>query len=159
MDVNADFKDVLSALSAANARFLLVGAHAVIHHTEPRYTKDFDLWVEATAKNARRVWKALLDFGAPLKHVRLEDFQNPSMVYQIGMEPCRIDITMGLEGLNFPSAWRKRVRSNYGGVPIFILSRADLIKTKRATGRPQDMLDIERLVPGTRRRRRRKRKR
>lgn len=60
MEPNSNFKDLLQCLNDAHVRYLLVGAHAVAYHTEPRYTKDIDLWVEPTEENAARVWQALL---------------------------------------------------------------------------------------------------
>jgi hypothetical protein len=64
--MNADFLDLLTALSAADARFLVVGGYAVGVHGRPRATKDLDVWIEASADNARKVMQALRDFGAPL---------------------------------------------------------------------------------------------
>ncbi len=145
MDVNFDFRDLLRDLSDARVRFLVVGAHALAYHTEPRYTKDLDLWVEPTEANAARVWSALNRFGAPVADVKPADFANPDLVYQIGVEPNRIDVLMGVQGVSFENAWRRRVRTTYGDVPVYLLSREDLIRTKRAAGRPQDLLDLDRL--------------
>lgn len=155
MDLNRDFAEMLSELSAAKARFLVVGAYAVAHHGEPRYTKDLDLWVDATPENAKRVWSALARFGAPLSSTRPEDFENPTVVYQIGLEPNRIDILTGIEGCSFDSAWKARVRARIGGVDVPVIGLDDLIRAKRAAGRPQDLLDLERLLPRRRARRRR----
>jgi len=38
-----------------------------MRYTEPRFTKDLDLWVEASEQNAPRVFRALAEFGAPLR--------------------------------------------------------------------------------------------
>jgi hypothetical protein len=146
MDVNRDFSELLSALNDAGAQYLVVGAHAVAYYTEPRYTKDFDLWVAASARNAERVWAALAQFGAPLKGMQRADFANPDLVYQMGVEPNRVDVLMGIDGVTFATAWRNRVRTSYGGIPIFVLGYADLLRAKRAAGRPQDLLDLERLT-------------
>ena len=145
MDVNSDFRDLLRDLSDCGVRFLVVGAHALMYHTEPRYTKDLDLWVEPTEANAVRVWKALNDFGAPVAGVKPADFTDPDLVYQIGVEPNRIDVMMGIQGVTFEKAWPRRIRTTYGKVRVYLLSREDLIRTKRAAGRPQDMLDLDRL--------------
>jgi len=135
----------LQDLSDAGVRYLVVGAHALVYHTEPRYTKDLDIWVEPTQANAARVWKALHQFGAPVVGVTPADFTNPDLVYQIGMEPNRIDVMMGIEGVAFETAWRRRVRTTYGDVRVYTLSRADLIRTKQTAGRPQDLLDLDSL--------------
>lgn len=158
MSENSDFKELLKGLSAESVRFLLVGAHAVAYHAEPRYTKDFDIWIEPTPTNAERVWRALAAFGAPLADTRPEDFANPEMVYQMGVAPNRVDFMMGLDGVTFEKAWRSRVRSTYGGVPFQLIGRDDLIRNKLATGRPQDLLDVANLR-AARRPRKRSRKR
>ena len=66
MAANPDFKDLFSELYAAHAEFLVVGAHAVMFYTAPRYTKDLDVWVEPSVENAPKVMRALIEFGAPL---------------------------------------------------------------------------------------------
>lgn len=143
--MNRDFRDLFSALGAADARFIVVGAYAVIHHTEPRYTKDLDIWVEPTPENARRVYRALAAFGAPLEGIALDDLCNRELVYQIGVEPNRVDILMDIGTVPFADAWRHAVQTTYGGVPIRVLGREHLIAAKRASGRPQDLLDLARL--------------
>ncbi|WP_437781101.1 hypothetical protein [Sorangium sp. So ce1097] len=71
--MNDDFLDLLSALSAADARFMVVGAYAVGVHGRPRATKDLDIWVEASAENAARVMAALHRFGAPVSDLSEQD--------------------------------------------------------------------------------------
>lgn len=143
MAINRDFRDLLSALCDADARFLVVGAHAVIYHAIPRYTKDLDLWVEASPENARRVVEALVRFGAPLGNLQLEDLSAPGVIFQIGIEPNRIDLITEVEGLQFEQAWQHRVETSYGDVPIAVLSLDDLLINKKTVGRPQDLLDVE----------------
>jgi len=82
--MNSDFKDLLSILNAHKVRYLVVGGYAVMKYTEPRYTKDLDLWVDASAKNARAVFEALRQFGAPLKDLSAADFAHKGSVYQMG---------------------------------------------------------------------------
>jgi len=145
MGANRDFKDLFAAFADAEVRFLVVGAYAVMHHTEPRYTKDLDVWVEPTGENARRVMLALASFGAPLQGVVAEDFTDPTVILQVGIEPNRFDVLTAIAGLEFPVAWERADRVTYDGVSIRILSLADVIAAKRAAGRPQDRLDLKRL--------------
>jgi len=145
MSHNPDFRDLFREFCDAKVEFLVVGAHAVIYYAEPRYTKDLDVWVNPTPDNAQRVWRALTSFGAPLQGVTPSDFTNPTVVYQIGLAPTRIDVIMGLGGLAFDEAWRGRTESSYAGVPIQILGKRDLITAKRRAGRPQDLADLARL--------------
>ena len=143
MPTNRDFRDLLSELCAAEARYLVVGAHAVAYHSVPRYTKDLDLWVEPSADNAGRVLAALERFGTPLHDLTLEDLKTPGTIFQIGVEPNRIDLLTAVEGLDFAAAWSRRITTTYGDAPISILSLNDLLASKRAAGRPQDLLDAE----------------
>lgn len=161
MDVSQHFTGLLAEFAAAKVRYLVVGAHAVAYHTEPRYTKDFDVWVDPTPENAERVWKALVRFGAPLTGVKPADFTDPHIVFYMGVAPYRIDVLTGIDGATFPVAWRNRVRTSLGGVAANVLGKRDLIRAKRAAGRPIDLIDAARLAEsnklrkGTRRRRRR----
>jgi len=94
--VNPDFIEFLGTLLAADARFLVVGAHALAIHGGPRATGDIDVWIERSPENAARVWRALEEFGAPTVAlgVSQEDLETPDMVMviQIGLPPRRIDI-------------------------------------------------------------------
>jgi hypothetical protein len=82
-----DFLDLLTALNDAEARYLLVGGHAVGVHGRPRATKDFDLWIEATPTNADRVFRALEGFGAPLGSMRPADFATPGNGFRMAPLP------------------------------------------------------------------------
>jgi hypothetical protein len=120
----------------------------VIFYTEPRFTKDLDIWVRPDIKNAKRIYGALTEFGAPLKGVSWETFTDKNVFYQVGIAPVRIDVMMSLSGIDFDIAWKKRKKSNYGGVSINILGKTELIKSKKAAGRKQDKLDVEILEKG-----------
>ncbi|HEY7546694.1 MAG TPA: DUF6036 family nucleotidyltransferase [Blastocatellia bacterium] len=135
----------MSILNEEQVRYLIVGGYAVIEHTEPRYTKDLDIWVSPARDNAERVYASLKRFGAPLSNITVEDFANTGTVYQMGRPPVRVDILMGVAGLDFESAWNNRVESSYGEVRTQFLSIEDLIINKRAVGRPQDLIDAENL--------------
>ena len=145
MPANQDFKELLSIFNEENVEYLVVGAHAVMYYTEPRYTKDVDVWVRPSADNAQRVYRALKRFGAPLANISADDFSDPDLVYQLGVAPNRIDIMMGIAGVDFDAAWPDRVESTYDGVPMHIISKRHLIQAKKACGRKQDELDLERL--------------
>jgi predicted nucleotidyltransferase len=158
MNGNRDFKDLLRAFSRGRVRYLIVGAYAVIHYTEPRYTKDIDLWVDPSPENARRVFQALERYGAPLDGVTEQDFANPRIVYQIGIEPNRVDLIMGLTGLRFAKAWENRARGVYDGLRVNVLGLEDLLANKRKVGRPMDELDARALAAVRSRHRKRKRR-
>lgn len=145
MNGNHDFRDILQCLNDADARYLIVGAYAVIYHSEPRYTKDLDIWVEPTPDNAKKVWSALVKFGAPLADLTLADLSNPDVVFQIGVEPNRIDLILDVAGLRFAEAWEKRFVSKYEDQTVFVLSQDDIMHAKKTAGRDQDLLDAKNL--------------
>ena len=145
MPANPDFKELFVALSDAQADFIVVGAHAVMVHTEPRYTKDLDVWVRPTRENARRVLDALAAFGAPLGELTEDDLSRPGTIFQLGMAPNRIDVLTSIDAVTFQDAWQRRLLRSYDGAPIATLSIEDLIRNKSAVARPQDLIDVEML--------------
>ncbi len=145
MPANSHFRDLFTESSAAEARPSDVGAPAVIFHATPRYTKDLDIWIEPTPENARRVFLALARFGAPMNGLAVEDLATPGTIFQIGIEPNRIDVITRMAALAFEDAWEHSAASTYGEVPIAVLGLEDLIANKRAVGRSQDLLDVEKL--------------
>jgi len=109
--VTDDWIEFLFALLDADARFLVVGAHALAVHGVPRGTQDLDVWIDPVSSNAERVWGALVAFGAPLEAlgVTLEDLQRPSTVVQLGVPPNRIDVLTSISGVPaFEAAWGDR---------------------------------------------------
>jgi len=145
MKLNPDYFDMFRALNIAGVRYLIVGGYAFGFHVEPRTTKDLDIWIDASPQNAHQLYQALTDFGAPLQDIRAEDLCNPELVYQIGVPPNRIDIITGLEGITFEEAWENRYETSYNNEKVYVIGREELIKIKRATGRPQDLEDVEGL--------------
>lgn len=141
--MNEDFRDLLRALSDADARFLVVGAYAVSYHAEPRATGDLDVWVDPAPENAERVHRALAAFGAPLSDLSVTDLSRPETVFQIGVAPRRIDILTSITGVTFGEAWPHRIAAQYGGVSFPIIGLDALVKNKQALGRPRDLLDLD----------------
>lgn len=145
MDISSDYKDLLRIFNRDKIKYLIVGAYAVIFYTEPRYSKDIDIWISPDIDNAKKAYKALGEFGAPLKNISPEDFTRKDMVYQIGVEPVRIDIIMGLSGIDFHTAWKARKKSDYAGISVNMIGIEDLKRSKLAAKRPQDLLDLSKL--------------
>lgn len=142
-----DFCDFLVELKRAHARFLVVGAHALSVHGVPRATADLDVWIDASLVNARKVFGALVAFGAPLDALRISesDLTRPDMVAQIGLPPYRIDVLTGVSGVTFDDAWVERVEADFAGVIVPFIGRAAFIRNKRASGRRKDLVDLEAL--------------
>lgn len=145
MCVNSDFADLLRALSVAEARFLVVGAYAVGRYTRPRATGALDLWIDPSKHNAAAVHGALRVFGAPLADLHEAELTEPNMVFQIGVVPGRVDILTGLTALEFSECYSRRDVGTLGGVEVSFLGREDLIRNKRAVGRPRDLADAAEL--------------
>ena len=145
MKINSDFRDLLRSLNAAGVRYLIVGGYAVMVHTEPRYTKDLDVWIEPERENARLLLEALAAFGAPVASVTPDDFTEPEIFFQIGVDPVRVDIMTSVTGLDFETAWDRRIEVDFGGVQAPVLCRADILAAKIASGRPRDRRDARAL--------------
>jgi hypothetical protein len=140
--MSPDFKEILSTFNEHEVRYLVVGAHAVMKYSEPRYTKDLDIWVEASKENAKRVFSALKEFGAPLESVGEDDFATDGF-FQMGQPPVRIDILMSIDGVVFADAWPNRQQADFDGIPATFIGCDDLVKNKSASARPQDVIDID----------------
>lgn len=146
--MNEDFRDFLAALLEREARFLVVGAHALAVHGVPRATGDLDVWIDTDPENVERVWSALEAFGAPVDALEIsrEDLRAPDLVVQIGLAPRRIDLVTGLTGVAFEAAWQDRVHVPIGALEVPFLGRQALLENKRATGRLKDRSDVEALT-------------
>jgi hypothetical protein len=144
--VSPDYEDLFSTLNAHKIKYLVVGAHAVVFYTEPRYTKDLDVWIPAALNDPQRVYDALKAFGAPLRRMTPKDFQDPMVMLQIGVAPVRIDILTDVLGVSAKAAWKHRKPSRYGSTSINVLGLEELIAAKKAANRPQDQLDLQKLL-------------
>lgn len=140
--LNPDFLDMLSALSAEDAEFLLVGAYALAAYGFPRATGDMDIWIRCSDENACRIWRALRRFGAPLADLTHNDLKTPDTVFQIGVAPRRIDILTSIDGVDFDEAWPQRQIIEVEEQTFAVISRAHLLQNKKASGRPQDLADV-----------------
>jgi len=143
-----DFKELLSVLNAYSVKYLVVGAYAVSIHAQPRATKDIDIWVKPDAQNAEALYAALLQFGAPLEGLTSADFAEYGPFFHMGREPVAVDILTELPGVGFDAAWESRVEAVVdatSGLKANFISRADLVTTKLASGRSQDLADVDAL--------------
>src|ERR1700677_566120 len=129
-----DQRDLLAALNVHNVKYLVVGGHAVSIHAEPRGTKDLDVFIKADVENSNAVFAALAEYGAPLDGIAPADFNGkPTTVFQLGVEPGRVDILQGIAGVSFDEAWENRVEKLFDGkTPAHVISRKHLIQNKLA---------------------------
>ena len=145
MLTSPDFRDLLKIFEKHKIRFLIVGGYAVMKYSEPRFTKDLDVLISTDKDNTNAVYAALKEFGAPLENLTPDDFTHEDYFYQMGRTPLRIDIMMSIPGIGFNEAWENREIVELGDLKIPFISRSDLIRSKEASGRPQDMIDVDKL--------------
>jgi hypothetical protein len=136
---------MLSAFNDEKVDYIVVGAYAVAAHGVVRATGDIDLWIRSSQDNARRAWRALANFGAPLSGLKEADLAVLGTVFQIGVAPSRIDILTSIDGVEFSDAWNGRIEVEVEGIRVNVIGRDHLIANKKAVGRPQDLADIARL--------------
>ncbi len=141
MKIHPDFRDLLSEFARAGVRYLIVGGFAVSFHARPRSTKDIDLWVDGAPENLAACARALRAFGAPASLSDAVEKLGPTDVVYFGSPPVRVDVLRTIEGVEFADAWARRVTDEWDGIPVAVISADDLLRNKRAVGRPQDLID------------------
>ena len=142
---NQDWLEWLLSLNANDVEYVIVGGVALAHHGLPRYTGDLDVFIHATPKNASRVMKALKDFGLASLNISQDDLSRKDRVIQLGFPPGRIDVLTSIDGVTWAEVNAHCETGRYGDAATKYISRADLIRNKRAAGRPQDIADATRL--------------
>lgn len=145
MNLSPDFSEFVACANCHEVRFLIVGGYAVAYHGHPRYTKDLDVWVERTAENAGRLVRALEEFGFGGVGLDVSDFLEEGQVIQLGYPPSRIDLLTSVSGLDFADAFPNREVVTIDGVDVPFIALADLRQNKEASGRLQDLADLENL--------------
>lgn len=145
MILNQDFIEFIELLNDHKALYLVVGGYAVAFHGHPRYTKDIDIWIYPDEKNAEKVLEALQDFGFGSLELSIEDFSDPEQIIQLGRPPNRIDLMMDLEGVDFKECHAAKVEVDIDGIKANFIDLENLKRNKAATGRHQDLADLENL--------------
>ena len=140
-----DFLDFISLCNKHKVEYLVIGGYAVAIHGYPRYTKDIDVSIQISVKNAEAMLEVMKDFGFASLNLTGEDFTKEGGFIQLGYEPLRIDIVNDLNGVSFENAMKNKKVVEYEGVSINFIGYEDLIKNKQHAGRSQDIVDIEKL--------------
>ncbi|MCL2318846.1 MAG: nucleotidyl transferase AbiEii/AbiGii toxin family protein [Treponema sp.] len=138
-----DFKEFIQYLNLNNVRYLLVGGWAVGLYGHPRATKDIDFLISIENDNLEKLKKALIDFGGP--PVDLELFRERGYVIRIGSSPIQIDIINEADGIDIEDCYQRKKIIKIDDIEINVISRDDLIKNKRVSGRSTDIADAEKL--------------
>jgi hypothetical protein len=145
MRVESDFKKFIELLNEHKVRYLIVGGFAYSYYAEPRFTKDIDFYIDSSSVNADKMLKVLEKFGFKDVGLTRDDFQQADQFVQLGNAPLRIDIVTSIDGVIFKEAWNNRTKGKYGNLFTNFISKSDLIKNKIASGRAQDIADVEKL--------------
>mgnify|MGYP003706655825 FL=1 len=143
--LSPDFKEFIELLNAHNVQYLIVGGYALAFHGHPRYTKDIDVWIAANTENAERMLKVLTDFGFSSLALSLQDFLEEDNIIQLGFPPNRIDILTSVDGIEFENSTPQSSVIEVDGVNIHLIGIHNLIENKTASGRLQDLADVEKL--------------
>ncbi len=145
MKVEKDYEEFLGLLNKNDVRYCIIGAYAVAFYAKPRYTKDIDILIEPSEKNAQHVLAVLNEFGFGELSISLEDLTTEGNILQLGYEPLRIDLLTKLEGFQFHEIWQSRVTADYGSEKVHFIGLDDLIQNKMHVARPIDLIDVDLL--------------
>lgn len=145
-----DFKEFLRSLNSKKVEYLVIGGYAVGYHGYPRATVDLDVWVAISPQNAERIVEALREFGFGDTALKPSFFLEPKKVTRMGVVPLRIEILTTVSGVSFDECYSRRVVDQIDGVSVTIIRRDDLIANKKASGRPKDLNDLQKINPGIR---------
>lgn len=141
-----DLNALIELFRCHGVEFLVVGAHALAFHGRPRFTEDLDLFVNRTDANARRLRSALDEFGFGVTEEAAAQISSEERaMIVLGRKPHQVDVLNFLDGVDFDSAWARRVAGKLGEIEVDFLSFDDYVSTKRASGRPRDLDDLNRL--------------
>jgi hypothetical protein len=143
--LNKDFREFIESLNSNKVKYLILGGYAIAFHGHPRYTNDLDVWLEMSEENALKTMKALEDFGFGNMELSKEDFLHEGMVVQLGYPPNRIDLINSPDGVDFAECYASKIEIEIKGLKISVIDLENLRKNKKASGRLQDLADLEKL--------------
>jgi hypothetical protein len=146
MTTHPDFEELLRLLEEHEVDYMIVGGYAVAYHGYPRFTKDIDIFFNATEENAKRLQRALLAFGFKDGEVPLQAFTSIGNIITFGVVPSRVDLLNQIDAVTYGEAQQKMVRGKYGNIEVNFIGFEDLIRNKKATPRIRDKGDVEELT-------------
>lgn len=141
--LHSDLKELLGLFASNGVDYLVVGVHAVAFHGYPRFTEDLDCYVRPSAENGARLAQALREFGFGSLGIEAADFEASDRMIQLGRAPTRVDLLTNLYAVTFDDAWSRKANGTIDGVAVWFIDRESLLRNKRATGRPQDLADVD----------------
>jgi predicted nucleotidyltransferase len=135
----------LKSLRDHDVDALLIGGFAVGLYGYVRATEDLDIWVRPSSENARKLVEAIKEFGFDAPNLTESLFDHESSIVRMGVKPYLIEILTSVSGVDFQTAWDRRVATEIDGVAIDLIALDDLLANKAAAGRRKDLADIEAL--------------
>ena len=141
-----DFKEFLQLLNSNEIEYLVIGGYAVGYHGYQRATGNMDIWIASNEKNALKMVEALKKFGFDLPEVKKELFLIKEKVIRMGVPPMRLEILTSIDGVRFETCFKNRVIAELGDFKVNFISKDDLLINKRSSGRPQDLVDFDKLL-------------
>jgi hypothetical protein len=151
MTLPPDFKEFLRLLKEHDVRYLLIGGYAVGYHGYPRATEDMDIWVAIHPDNAQKLVSTMRAFGLQDPNLTPELFLQKPKIIRLGFPPMRLEISTSISGVEFDECYRTRIVDEFDGVEVNLIDFENLMKNKKASGRPKDMVDFEKLQQQKRR--------
>ena len=145
IELPQDFSEFLRLLNSHHVEYLLIGGFAVGFHGYPRATSDIDIWVGQSPENAQRVVAAIREFGFDTPNLTPELFQQDRKIVRMGHPPVRIEVMTAIDGVMFEQCRENRIETVFDGIPVPVISLADLKANKKASGRLKALDDLEQL--------------
>ena len=145
MNIHKDFAEFFRLLNKKKVEYVIVGGYAVAFYGYVRVTKDIDILFNNTAQNILRLKRCLNEFGFPTDSLSDVAFSEQGQIIRMGASPSMIELINKISGVSFESAWKNRVRGKYDRTTVYYLSKPDLLRNKKASGRPKDLVDVEQL--------------
>ena len=140
-----DFKELLQLLNSKKIEYLVVGGYAVALYGHPRATGDIDIWIAISKDNAQKIVEVLREFGFDTTELKEDLFLQKDKVVRMGEPPLRIEILTAIDGVAFKECYKNRNIVEIDGISVGFISLSDLKKNKKASGRLQDLADLENL--------------
>jgi hypothetical protein len=141
----SDFKEFLKLLNVHQVEYLLIGGYAVGYYGYPRATVDMDIWIAMNPANADRIITVLKEFGFNPLDLSPNLFLKEGQIIRMGVPPVRIKLATTISGVNFSDCYAERISDELDGVKVNLISLKHLKVNKKASGRHQDIADLEHL--------------
>lgn len=145
MKLVKDFEEFIESLNKNEVKYLVVGGYAFAVHAYPRFTNDIDFFVLSTKPNVDKIISVLKEFGFDISSTSADDLLKKDKIIQLGEPPYRIDLLTSIDGVEFEDAWEKKVHGKYGEQVLYFISKEDLKRNKKASGRKKDLDDLNEL--------------